>query len=84
MRQLIACILSILGLVFIWSLMALAADLPGTVQPGQIERQFQPEPEMRTEEPGPIVVPEVEPPGPPNAQGIRFKLTRLVIEGVTV
>jgi len=84
MRQFIAFILSILGFVFISSAVIVAADLPGTVQPGQIEQQFQPEPKMRADQPRRIILPEASQPMPSNAKDIRFKLTRLVIEGATV
>jgi hemolysin activation/secretion protein len=67
-----------------WGVNAAAAELPGTVQPGQIERQFQPEPKMRADRPSPIVVPEADQPMPANAKEIRFRLTRLDIEGATV
>jgi hemolysin activation/secretion protein len=66
-----------------WSVYAAAVDLPGTVQPGQIERQFQPEPKMRADRPERIVTPEPDQPVPSNAEEIRFKLTRLAIEGAT-
>lgn len=84
MRQLIAYTLSILGFLFMWSVNASAADLPGTVQPGQIERQFQPEPTMRADRPERIVTPEPDQPVPSNAKDIRFRLTGLAIEGATV
>jgi hemolysin activation/secretion protein len=84
MRPFIACTLSILGFLFMSSVNAAAADLPGTVQPGQIERQFQPEPKMRADRPERIVVPEPDQQTPANAKDIRFKLTRLAIEGATV
>ena len=84
MRHTIACILSMLSVMFVSSLKVPAADLPGTVQPGQIEQQFQQAPRMRADRPDRIVVPEADQPVPSNAQEIRFKLTRLVIEGATV
>ena len=64
--------------------MAPAADLPGTVQPGQIEQQFKPEPKIRAGQPERVVFPEVDQPVPPDAKDIRFKLTKIVIEGATV
>jgi hemolysin activation/secretion protein len=64
--------------------MAPAADLPGTVQPGQIEQQFEPEPKIRAGQPARIGVPELDQPVPSEAKDIRFKLTKIVIEGVTV
>ena len=59
---------------------ALAA-LPGTVLPGQIERQFQKPPEFRATQPGEIPSPAVEQATPANASEIRFTLSRLSIEG---
>ncbi len=84
MKQFIAGTLSVLGLVILCSAAVQAATLPGTVQPGQIEQQFQPEPKIRADQPARIVVPEADQPAPPNAQKIRFKLTRLKIEDATV
>ncbi len=56
---------------------------PGTAQPGQVERQFErpPEPSAKT---GPITIPTTGQQAPPNAEGIRFVLTALTIDGVTV
>jgi hemolysin activation/secretion protein len=84
MRQIIACIFSILSVIFVFSVKAPAADLPGTVRPGQIEQQFQDEPKIRADRPGRVVIPEADQPVPPNAQEIRFKLAGIVIEGATV
>jgi hemolysin activation/secretion protein len=84
MKSFMARTLSILVLLFMWNLSSTAADLPGTVQSGQIERQFQPEPKMRADQPERIVIPEPDQPAPSNAKEIRFKLTRLAIEGTTV
>jgi hemolysin activation/secretion protein len=56
---------------------------PGTVQPGQIERQFERPPEP-TAKPGAIAIPEAGQKVPPNAEGIRFVLNQLTIDGVTV
>lgn len=81
MLRLITSVLILIGLC---SGVAQAAGLPGTVQPGQIERQFQQIPEIRSDQPSQVVVPEADQPAPSNAQDIRFKLTRLVIEGATV
>ena len=64
--------------------MAPAADVPGTALPGQIEKQFKPEPKIRAGQPDRFVFPEMDQPVPPDAKGIRFKLTRMVIEGATV
>jgi hemolysin activation/secretion protein len=83
-RKLLASALSVLWLVFFCSAIVHAAGLPGTVQPGQIEQQFQPEPRMRADRPGRIVVPEADQPVPLNAKDIRFQLTRVIIEGATV
>lgn len=84
MRRFIAYILCVLGLVFIWSIETHSADLPGTIQPGQIEKQFKPGPKIHPSQPGRIGVPEADQPVPSDAKSIRFKLTRIVIEGVTV
>ena len=73
-----------LGLVLPWSALAPAADLPGTVQPGQIEQQFTPEPKIRAGRPARIGVPELDQPVPSEAKDIRFRLTKIIIEGVTV
>ena len=84
MKKLIASTLCVLGFVLVWCITAWAADLPGTVQPGQIEQQFKMEPKIRAGQPDRSVVPEVDQPVPSNARGIRFKLTKMVIEGSTV
>lgn len=84
MRRFVVSILYILVVVFIWGIIATAAELPGTVQPGQIEQQFQQQPKLRTDRPDRIVVPEADQLVPSNAQDIRFKLNRIVIEGATV
>lgn len=62
---------------------ATAQPRPGTVQPGQIERQLERPPEP-TARPGAITIPEGTQAAPPNAEGIRFALTRLTVDGVTV
>jgi hemolysin activation/secretion protein len=80
----IACILTAWGLVLLCGRTAQAAEVPGPVQPGQIEQQFKPEPEFRAKQPAPLVVPEPGQPVPVNAKGIRFELTKLMIEGSTV
>ena len=56
--------------------------LPGTVQPGQIERQFQKPPEPRAA-PGPIQIPATTQQPPANAESIRFVLRQVTLEGVT-
>lgn len=62
---------------------ASAQPRPGTAQPGQVERQFErpPEPSART---GPFTIPTTGQEAPPNAEGIRFVLNTLTIDGVTV
>ena len=62
---------------------ATAQVRPGTAQPGQVERQFErpPEPSAQT---GSISIPESGQQPPANADGIRFVLTALTIDGVTV
>ncbi len=57
------------------------ASLP--VQAGQIERQFQRSPEPRAQ-PGSMQLPEVPQKPPTNASDIRFPLSQIVVEGVTV
>ena len=79
------------SLVCIWSLVSTVSlgltDVsvqvrPGAVQPGQIERQFEkpPEPSART---GTITIPAAGQTPPPNAEGIRFVLNDLTVDGVT-
>lgn len=77
MKPFIACTLSLLILIFAASVPAVAASLPGTVQPGQIEQQFRPEPEMRTDPAAPMTVPEPDQPMPVNAEEIRAVGRRL-------
>jgi hemolysin activation/secretion protein len=84
MKKLMASTLCVLGFVLVGCITAWAADLPGTVQPGQIEQQFKMEPKIRAGQPERSVVPEVDQPVPSNAREIRFKLTKMVIEGATV
>ncbi|MFH2045782.1 MAG: ShlB/FhaC/HecB family hemolysin secretion/activation protein [Pseudomonadota bacterium] len=84
MKKLTAGILIILELLFICSLSASAADLPGTVQPGQIEQQFKRKPEILPKRPDRVIIPEADQTVPSNAQDIVFNLKRLVIEGSTV
>lgn len=83
LRRTILCACTILALLCAGTLTA-AAEVAGAARPGQIERQFQPEPEMRADRPAPIEVPEADQPIPANAEEIRFVLTALVIEGSTV
>ena len=58
--------------------------MPGTVQPGQIEKQFVPEPKIRAGQPEGLVIPEPDQPIPSNAKDIRFTLKKIVIQGATV
>jgi len=78
--------------ICVGSLLALAAAVtdasaqprpPGTVQPGQVERQFErpPEPTVRD---GVITIPGVAQQAPPNANEIKFVLNQLTIDGVSV
>jgi len=57
--------------------------LPGTVQPGQIERQFEKPPEPRAK-PAEITIPDTGQKPPANADAVRFVLNRLTVDGVTV
>ena len=59
------------------------APLPGTLQPGQIERQFEKFPEPRAK-PAEIRIPDTGQKPPANADAVRFVLNRLTVEGVTV
>jgi hemolysin activation/secretion protein len=63
---------------------AYAQQLPGSVTPGQIERQFQTLPEPRaTDEP--VVTPGLEPEKPPSgAENVHFTLSGIVVDGATV
>ena len=60
---------------------ATAQVRPGTAQPGQVERQFErpPEPSAQT---GSISIPESGQQPPANADGIRFVLTAITIDGL--
>ena len=73
-----------LGFLFIWTLTTQAATLPGTVLPGQIEKQFKPEPQIRVGESRKVAVPELDPRMPANAAEIRFQLNKVSVEGSTV
>jgi hemolysin activation/secretion protein len=55
---------------------------PGTVRPGQVERQFEKPPEPSAK-PGAIAIPTAGQTPPANAAGIRFVLNDLRIDGVT-
>jgi len=59
------------------------AQVPLPVQAGQIERQFQRPPEPRAQ-PGSLQLPEASLNPPANASDIRFALSQLIVEGVTV
>jgi hemolysin activation/secretion protein len=56
---------------------------PGTAQPGQVERQFERPPEPSAKQ-GVITIPAPGQTPPPNAEGIKFVLDQLTIEGGTV
>lgn len=56
---------------------------PGTVQPGQVERQFDRPPEPSAK-PGAIAIPSAGQTPPPNAEGIRFVLNQLTVDGGSV
>ncbi|HUR35889.1 MAG TPA: ShlB/FhaC/HecB family hemolysin secretion/activation protein [Vicinamibacterales bacterium] len=62
---------------------ASAQPRPGTAQPGQIERQFERPPEP-TVQGGTITIPAASQQAPANAEGIRFVLNQLTVDGVTV
>src|SRR5512135_1560034 len=72
------------GLVFLSAgPVAVLGQVPGQVQPGQIERQFQRPPEPRTQ-PGELRVPAPSQQPPANAAEIKFTLAGVAIEGATV
>jgi hemolysin activation/secretion protein len=72
------------GLVFLCAgPVAVLGQVPGQVQPGQIERQFQRPPEPRTQ-PGELHVPAPSQQPPANAAEIKFTLAGIAIEGATV
>jgi hemolysin activation/secretion protein len=81
-KCLVICVGSALG-VSLALTEARAQVRPGTAQPGQVERQFERPPEPSAK-PGSIAIPAPGQQAPANAEGIRFVLTRLVVEGVTV
>jgi hemolysin activation/secretion protein len=84
MRTFIAWLLGALGFVLLASLRAPAAEVPGTVLPGQIEQQFKQEPKIRAGQPDRGIAPEPQQQAPPEAAGIRFTLTKIVVENATV
>lgn len=84
MKRLVAGTLCLMGFMFGWGAACLAAERPGTFLPGQIEKQFKPEPQIRAVQPDRIGIPEVDQPVPPEAKEIRFTLSRIKIEGATV
>ena len=59
------------------------AQVSAPVQAGQIERQFQRLPEPRAQA-GVLQIPESSQKPPANASDVRFRLTQLVVDGVTV
>lgn len=82
------CVLAVVGGSVLCGVLAFAEALaqtilPGAIQPGQIERQFQKEPEPRAK-PGAITIPDSVQKPPPNAQAIRFVLKHLTVDGVSV
>jgi hemolysin activation/secretion protein len=81
-RALSVCIGSLLAATAVVN-DASAQPRPGTVQPGQVERQFErpPEPTVRD---GVITIPGVAQQVPPNADTIKFVLNQLTIDGATV
>lgn len=62
---------------------AIAQNVPGAVSPGQIEKRFEPPPREKTEVAPLIPALDGETP-PPAASEVRFTLSGLVIEGITV
>ena len=56
---------------------------PGTVRPGQVERQVERPPEPTVRE-GTIAIPETVQTPPANAGDIRFQLTQMTVDGVSV
>jgi hemolysin activation/secretion protein len=77
----IIAVTAVVGLSFAGP--SVAQTVPGAVQPGQIERQFQKPPEPRAI-PGGVHIPETLPKAPANAERIRFVLNRVSVQGVTV
>src|SRR5262245_5137435 len=79
------CAVAVVGLsASVVNLSAQAAPKPpGTVKPGQIERQFERPPEPSAK-PGVIAIPSAGQTPPENAAGIAFVLNELRIDGVTV
>lgn len=74
---------ALLAGVMLMPTQATAQPRPGTVQPGQVERQFErpPDPSSR---PGAITIPSGGQQAPANADAIRFVLNQITLEGVTV
>jgi hemolysin activation/secretion protein len=75
------CVGSILGVALVMT-DAHAQVRPGTAQPGQVERQFERPPEP-TARPGIVTIPAPNQQVPANAEGIRFVLSQLLLDGVT-
>ena len=63
---------------------ALAQQVPGGVQPGQIERQIQSPVQPRPGGGEAVVPPSADQRPPANADSVRFVLGRLVVQGATV
>jgi hemolysin activation/secretion protein len=84
MKRLLAGLLCVTGFMFGWFSVAGGADLPGTVQPGQIEKQFRPEPKIPAAQPERMRVMEQDQPIPSDAKEIRFALKSMTVEGATV
>lgn len=80
----IRIIIPLLVAALAWSAASTAAQAPGAVQPGQIEKQFREPPKPRAT-PQPIM----EPPAPAQqapvkADAVHFTLKQVLIEGATV
>ncbi len=56
---------------------------PGSARPGQVERQVE-RPPVPTAQSGPIAIPETTQTPPANAADIRFQLTQMTVDGVSV
>ncbi len=76
------CIASVLGLSLAGT-ESWAQVRPGTAQPGQVERQFERPPEP-TVQGGTITIPASSQQAPANAEGIRFVLNQVTIDGGTI
>ncbi len=76
------CVGAMLGVTLV-STGAWGQTRPGTVQPGQIERQLE-KPREPTAKPGIVTIPEPGQTPPPNAAGIQFVINQLTVDNVTV